>query len=71
MKKKRERRKQRKRKENNLYIGRTDFLQLIKGHIKKGRRGRDSIENQTPRETHHKWEGHHKHGEGRESDPTP
>ena len=36
-----------------------------------GMRGGDVVRNQTPRETNHKWEEHHKHGKGRGTDPTP
>lgn len=39
--------------------------------MEKGREGREAVGNQTLGETNHEQEGHHEHGEGRETDPTP
>lgn len=35
----------------------------------KGKEGREAVGNQTLGETNHEQGGHHKHGEGRETDP--
>lgn len=40
-------------------------------HTAKGRRGRDTVGNQTPGKTNHKREGRHKYREARGSDPIP
>ena len=62
-----------KNSENNLKIQRIDLLQLIleRRQQQKARRGPVRAGNQTFGGTKHSWEGHYKHGETRDSDPTP
>lgn len=57
---------------NDLNTSRKELPQLVVGNrpAKKGRKGRDIFKHQTPHETNLKCEGHHKHREARESDPT-
>lgn len=39
--------------------------------MEKSRRDRNVVGNQTPEKTYNKWEGDHKHKEGKGSDPIP
>lgn len=58
--------------ENDLKIGRRNLSQLvIESHIKKNKRDRDMVGNQTPSMTNYKQEDHHKHRKARGSEPTP
>ena len=40
-------------------------LIIEKGHVEKGKSGRDMMRNQALCMTNHKYEGHHNHGEVR------